>query len=74
MVCGVESGHVDPTQDDDDKVVPAFENPVIRIATDDDEKVIEKNKEKEAEAYVICKEKIAKHGLDMKLGRSGIYI
>lgn len=41
--------------------------PVIRIATDDDEKVIEKNKEKEAEAYVICKEKIAKHGLDMKL-------
>ena len=40
---------------------------MIRIATDDDEKVIEKNKEKEAEAYVICKEKIAKHGLDMKL-------
>ncbi len=30
-------------------------------------KVIEKNKEKEAEAYAICKEKIAKHGLDMKL-------
>ena len=51
---------------DDDKVVQPLK-PVIRIATDDDEKVIEKNKEKEAEAYVICKEKIAKHGLDMKL-------
>ena len=32
-----------------------------------DERLSEKSKEKEAEAYVICKEKIAKHGLDMKL-------
>ena len=57
---------IPPKEVDDDKVVQPLK-PVIRIATDDDEKVIEKNKEKEAEAYVICKEKIAKHGLDMKL-------
>lgn len=65
---GVEMGTVliPPKKVDDDKVVQPLK-PVIRIATDDDEKVIEKNKEKEAEAYVICKEKIAKHGLDMKL-------
>ena len=65
---GVEMGTVliPPKEMDDDKVVQPLK-PVIRIATDDDEKVIEKNKEKEAEAYVICKEKIAKHGLDMKL-------
>lgn len=65
---GIEMGTVliPPKKVDDDKVVQPLK-PVIRIATDDDEKVIEKNKEKEAEAYVICKEKIAKHGLDMKL-------
>ena len=65
---GIEMGTVliPPKEVDDDKVVQPLK-PVIRIATDDDEKVIEKNKEKEAEAYVICKKKIAKHGLDMKL-------
>ena len=65
---GVEMGTVliPPKEVDDDKVVQPLK-PVIRIATDDDEKVIEKNKEKEAEEYVICKEKITKHGLDMKL-------
>lgn len=65
---GIEMGTVliPPKEVDDDKVVQPLK-PVIRIVTDDDEKVIEKNKEKEAEAYVICKEKIAKHGLDMKL-------
>ena len=65
---GIEMGTVliPPKEVDDDKVVQPLK-PVIRIATDDDEKVIEKNKEKEAEAYVICKEKIAKHGLDMEL-------
>ena len=65
---GIEMGTVliPPKEVDDDKVVQPLK-PVIRIATDDDEKVIEKNKEKEAEAYVICKEKIAKHGLEMKL-------
>ena len=41
--------------------------PVIRIATKDDDKREADNKEKEKEAYKICLEKIAKHGLEMKL-------
>ncbi len=41
--------------------------PVIRIATADDEKTAERNRQKEKEAFKICLEKIAKHKLDMKL-------
>ena len=41
--------------------------PVIRAATEEDKKTLEKNKEKEAKAFKICQEKIAQHGLDMKL-------
>ena len=41
--------------------------PVIRIATEQDEKQVEKNRQKEKEAFKICLEKIAKHKLDMKL-------
>ncbi len=41
--------------------------PVIRVATPEDDKVTEQNKEKEKKAFSICKEKIAKHGLEMKL-------
>lgn len=40
---------------------------VIRIATQEDVEQNEENKEKEKEAFDICVEKIAKHGLDMKL-------
>ena len=40
---------------------------VIRIATDQDRKTEEKNREKEKEAFQICLEKIRKHGLEMKL-------
>lgn len=65
---GVEMGTVliPPKEVEDDKVIQPLK-PVIRVATDEDEKVMERNKEKEAEAYVICKEKIAKHELEMKL-------
>ena len=65
---GVEMGTVliPPKEVEGDKVIQPLK-PVIRVATDEDEKVMERNKEKEAEAYVICKEKIAKHGLEMKL-------
>ena len=65
---GVEMGTVliPPKEVEDDKVIQPLK-PVIRVATDEDEKVMERNKEKEAEAYVICKEKIATHGLEMKL-------
>ncbi len=41
--------------------------PVMRIATDKDEEQVEKNREKEKEAFKVCLEKIAKHQLDMKL-------
>lgn len=41
--------------------------PVIRIATEEDTKKEEKNREKEKEAFQICVEKIRKHGLEMKL-------
>lgn len=41
--------------------------PVIRIATAEDIKKEEKNREKEKEAFAICLEKIRKHELEMKL-------
>ena len=41
--------------------------PVVRIATKDDLRVAEINKQREKEAYGICQKKIAEHGLDMKL-------
>jgi len=65
---GVEMGTVliPPKDVEDEKVIQPLK-PVIRIATDEDEKTIEKNKEKEKEAFEICKEKILKHGLEMKL-------
>ena len=40
---------------------------VIRIANEQDKKTVEKNKEKEKEAFKICLEKIRKHNLQMKL-------
>ena len=41
--------------------------PVIRKATEDDLRVASINREREKEALTICAEKIAKHGLEMKL-------
>ncbi len=41
--------------------------PVVRVATEDDLRVAEYNKKREKEAFEICKQKIAEHGLDMKL-------
>ncbi len=41
--------------------------PVLRIATPEDLKKVEENKKKAVEAFDICLEKIAKHGLEMKL-------
>ncbi len=65
---GTEMGQVivaDKEMEDEDVSAPL--KPVIRIATTEDFDVIRANKEKEKEAYRICKEKIAKHGLEMKL-------
>ena len=50
----------------DDRVVQPLQ-PVLRVATAADLRVAEQNKKREAEAFDICKKKIAEHGLDMKL-------
>lgn len=41
--------------------------PLIRIATQGDLKVAKMNKDREAEAFQVCQEKIEAHKLDMKL-------
>ena len=41
--------------------------PIIRAATEDDLKRIENNKQKEKDAFKICQDKIAVHGLKMNL-------
>ena len=65
---GVEFGRVvsGPKEVPDDEVIQPLKS-VIRIATEQDHKTEEKNRETEKEAFKICLEKIRKHGLDMKL-------
>ena len=41
--------------------------PVLRLATAQDEKILEANRAKEAQAYEACLKKIAQHELDMQL-------
>lgn len=50
---------------EDEIVVPLKQ--VIRVSTQADDKKAKDNLEKEKKAFFICKEKIAKHGLEMKL-------
>ena len=65
---GIEYGTVliAPKEVEDKAVVQPLK-PVIRVATPEDDKTEQRNKEKEKEAYKICLEKIAKHKLEMKL-------
>ena len=65
---GIEYGTVliAPREVADDQVIQPLK-PVIRVATEEDTKTVERNKEREKSAYKICQEKIAKHGLEMKL-------
>ncbi|MBO5247266.1 MAG: hypothetical protein J6B28_08425 [Eubacterium sp.] len=65
---GIEFGTVliAPREVADDQVVQPLKL-VIRVATEEDEKTVEKNREREKSAYKTCQEKIAKHNLDMKL-------
>ncbi len=51
---------------EEDKITQPLK-PVIRIATERDDKQQEDNKGKEREAFQICLEKIRKHNLEMKL-------
>ena len=50
----------------DERIIPPLRQ-VVRVATEDDLRIAELNKAREAEAFAICKQKIAEHGLDMKL-------
>ncbi len=65
---GIEYGQVvcDIKEVTDSEVVAPLK-PVIRIATPEDDQKAEANKEKEKKAFDVCLEKIAKHGLEMKL-------
>ena len=65
---GIEYGTVTGKIQDvpDDRVVQPLK-PVIRIANAEDDARAKRNREKEREAMSICKEKIRKHNLDMKL-------
>ena len=65
---GIEYGRVvlGVKEVDDEKVVQPLK-PVLRVATEADEKQAEMNRQKEKDAFQICLEKIAKHKLEMKL-------
>ena len=65
---GMECGSVvlSPREVADERV-PQPLRPVIRIATEEDLERERSNREKEAEAYRICQQKILERGLDMKL-------
>ena len=56
---------VDPEREVENVVAPL--KPVVRIATEKDLETVEKNEARRAEAMAICKEKILKRGLNMKL-------
>ena len=51
---------------DDEAVHPPL-RPVARVATPEDIKRAEDNRRREEEAFEICRQRIEKHGLDMKL-------
>lgn len=65
---GVECGEiVIANRQIEDSEINAPLKPIIRIATAADLKTVEKNKQKEAEAFKICEEKIAYRKLKMNL-------
>ncbi len=69
-VRGKELGKVvsDPEEKDENMLNPNSPlRSIIRVATEEDREKDIKNREKEKEAIKICKEKIRKHELDMKL-------
>ena len=54
------------TMVEDEAVVQPLRS-LVRIATQKDLDTVAKNREKEKKAFTICQDKIAAHGLDMKL-------
>jgi len=67
---GLEYGHcVRGNHEVADETVVRPLRPVIRLATDEDNKSLETGKEKEKEAFSYCQQKIIDFGLEMKLVR-----
>ena len=65
---GVEYGTVVlPNREMEEEKIVAPLKKIIRVATEKDEEAEQKNREMEKEAFEICLEKIAEHGLEMKL-------
>ena len=65
---GIEYGIVSgPVREIEDELVTQPLRPVVRAATEEDKARYARNREREKEAMVICREKIARHGLEMKL-------
>lgn len=65
---GIEFGNVvtGVKEVEEDEITQPLKS-VIRIVTEEDRRIEEKNHKKEKEAFDICLEKIKKHGLEMKL-------
>lgn len=65
-VRGMECGEValENSEVSDEEIVKPLKS-VVRRATDADLKIVEENRKKEQEAFDICLQKIADHGLDM---------
>ncbi|MCQ2490911.1 MAG: stage 0 sporulation family protein [Ruminococcus sp.] len=67
-VRGVECGEVViANRQIDDNAINSPLKPIIRLADENDLKVVEKNKQREKEAFAICEEKIAFRKLKMNL-------
>lgn len=67
-VRGVECGEVViANREIDDSSISSPLKPIIRAATDEDLKTLEKNKQREKDAFKICEEKIAFRKLKMNL-------
>ena len=65
---GLEYGFVvGPPMEVEEKDITPPLKAVIRISTEEDDRREKKNREREREAFWICREKILKRGLDMKL-------
>ncbi len=65
---GLECGKVaHGIREVEDSEISAPLKPVLRRVNEIDLKILEENKRREQEAFPICRQKIEKHGLDMKL-------
>ena len=65
---GTEMGAVvGPLREVDASQINAPLKPVLRVATQEDEEKVARDRQREKEAMQVCREKIRKHELDMKL-------